>query len=360
VGAALVSLRESIREMQDRPPTAAEIEAARAMHRATWPMEFSTLSRLLGTYADADAAGLAAEVWSGHAKELDALNPAAVAATTERWMEPDRLQILAVGPAERLRPQLEAFGEVEVVQLEGVPETPWASTEVTDEDRARGAEIVARAAKVHGGSDKIRRIKDSSLTADVIFMSQGREVPGRLRQLRKDPLQFREETDAFVFRNESVLNGDFGWTYDSRQERVIPADSLQLATLRSMYLSDVPHLLQQAIDKDANPVFRGVETIGDRRVNVLELRGMGDEKQLWLLFDADSGHLVASDVRGGVPPQVLARQMFSDLRPVGGVLLPFSEERYVQNTLVMKLHVLELAVNVGIDDTAFGMPRIRN
>jgi hypothetical protein len=52
--------------------------------------------------------------------------------------------------------------------------------------------------------------------------------------------------------------------------------------------------------------------------------------------------------------------MFSDLRPVGGVLLPFSEERYVQNTLVMKLHVLVLAVNVGLDDTAFGMPRIRN
>lgn len=359
-GAAVGALRDAIAGLSASPPGDAEVAAATALHRATWPMELATLSRLLSTWGEADASGLAAEALAGYARSVDTLGTADIAAVIERWIDPARLQILAVGPAERLRPQLEAFGPVEVVQLEGVPDVAWATEEPTAEDFERGEEIIAGAVRAHGGRDKVREIHDSSLTADVVFMAQGREVQGRLRQLRKEPFKFREELDSFVFRNEQVLDGAHGWLYDSREARIVPADSLQMATLRATFMSDVPHLLRQATDGDARPIFRGVEDIGGRSLDVVEVRVSGEEKQLWLLFDQTTHHLVASDVRGGVPPQVLARRIFSDLRPVGGVLLPFAEERYVQNTLVMRIQVLEQAVNIGLIDAAFRMPEIRN
>jgi zinc protease len=356
-GAAIAALRRVVEEFQSNPPGPDEVEAAQRLHRAAHPMEFSTLARMLGAWSEADAYGLGQEILSGEALGLDSLDAGAVAAALRRYADPARLNILAVGPAERLRPQLEALGEVEVVRLQGLPDTPWASRENAAEDVARGTAIVDAAAGALGGRAKIREIKDSTVNADVTYVEQGREVSGRMRLLRKDPLMFREEVDTFVFRNEHVLNGAYGWLYDSRNEDIVPADSVHLATLRSSFLSDVPHLMRQAMDDSATAIYRGQEQVNGRVADVVEVQLRGQARQIWLLFDATTHMLVASDVRGGVPPQVLARRTYSDYRDVGGVKLPYVEERHVQNIRIMRIEAFEVAINSGLANSAFGIPR---
>jgi zinc protease len=359
-GVTLEALRQAITDYVANPPAAEEIHAAKNLQLVTWPMGLSTLAGLLGTWGDADYYGLEREAMRGFTEGLDTLDAAGVGRVIRQWIDPSRLSIIAVGPADQLRPQLAPFGEVEVVQLDDSAQAPWATNEPTDADRKRGREIVERGVKAHGGRAPLRSMKDSSIDASVIINAQGREVTGRLRQARKEPFKFREIMTVFVYENEQVLVGDHGWVYETQQDRVEQATSDQVATMRSNFLSDLPHLLRQAMEDSAETIHRGEDDVRGRRANVVEVRLQSEEKQLWLLFDSETHELVASDIRGGIPPRILARRIFSDFRKVQDLRLPFEEERFVQNVQLMKIQVKEIGYNIGIADALFKAPEIRN
>jgi len=61
-------------------------------------------------------------------------------------------------------------------------------------------------------------------------------------------------------------------------------------------------------------------------------------------------------VRGGIPPRILARRVFSDYRKVKDLRLPYAETRYVQSTQVMHIQVNEMGYNIGIGDEMFRPP----
>ncbi len=359
-GAAVESLRNAVAALGAEPPAAAEIAAAKTLWRETWPMTLSSLAGLLGAWGNADWYGVADETIHGEAGVLDTLADATVDATVRRWIEPGRLAILAVGPAEQLKPLLARFGEVEVVKIDDSAQAEWASREVTEKDRSRGREIVAAGVKAHGGLNNLRSLKDSSIDATLVLNAQGREVDGRIRQARKEPFRFREIMSVFLYESEQVLIGDHGWVYETQNNRVEVADSMQVATMRSNYLNDLPHLLLQATEEGADPIFRGRETVDGRPADLVEVRLQSEEHQLWLLFDAETHELIASDVRGGIPPHVLARRVFSDFRQVKKLRLPYSEVRYVQNKEIMRIKVNECGYNIGIADNLFRVPEVRN
>jgi zinc protease len=355
-GAAAAALRAAIADLAANPPAAAEVRAAVSLHRDTWPLGSATLAGLLGEWGDADWYGLAEEAIRGHTDALDTLDADVVGRAVARWIDPARLSILAVGPAEILKPQLETFGEVEVIRIDDSPQAEWATRESTAEDLSRGREILERGVRAHGGLAALRAMKDSSIDATVVINAQGRDVKGRLRQARREPFRFREIMNVFIYENEQVLAGDRGWVYDAQSQRVHAADSMQIATMRSSFLSDLPHQLLMATEPGAAAIDRGEETLEGRPTNLVEVRLQSEERQLWLLFDTATHELVASDVRGGIPPRVLARRVFSDFRKVKDLRLPFEEARYVQNVLVMRVQVNEMGYNIGIGDEMFAAP----
>lgn len=355
-GAAVASLREVIGALAESPPTAAEVEAATALERATWPMALSTLAGLAGTWGDADWYGLGDEALRGHAAALDTLEEVDVGRTAARWIDPARLVILAVGPADVLRPQFEPLGEVEVVRIDDSPQAAWATAEPTAEDMERGRRIVEQGVEAAGGLDALRAMKDSSIDATVTINAQGREVTGRLRQVRREPFRFREIMNVFVYENEQVLVEDQGWVYETQKGGVKPADSLQVEMMRSNFLSDVAHQLMLASEPGAVAIHRGQETVDGRPAEVVEVRLESEERLLWLLFDAETHDLRAADVRGGIPPRILARRVFGDYRRVKDLRLPHLETRYVQGTRVMDVRVDEMGYNIGIGDEMFRPP----
>ena len=353
---AITAIERAVRGLYEHPPDAAEVREAKRLQHDTWPLDMSTLGGLLGTWGEADQYGMADGALRGYASALDTIDADVVGHAVRHWIDPAQIVVLAVGPADRLRPLLEPLGDVEVVQLEGLPSVAWATREPTEQEFVRGREIVAAAITAHGGKDKIRRVKDSSLDGRVVFNAQGRDVEGRIRQIRKEPFRMRESINVFVFSSESVMDGNRGWLFESQKGKVEVADSLQLATMRSNFLSDVPHLLKQAVEEGARPIYWGQEQVGDRSTDVVEVRLQSDEKQIWLLFDHETHLLAASDVRGGIPPQVLARRVYSDYRDVKGLRLPYVERRIVQNTPVMRIEASQIGINIGIDESAFEAP----
>ena len=74
-----------------------------------------TSSAIAGSLVDLDVYDLPPDSLDTYRTRVQAVTQDDVVAAGRRLLHPDRVAIIAVGPAASLRPQLERFGPVEVV-----------------------------------------------------------------------------------------------------------------------------------------------------------------------------------------------------------------------------------------------------
>ena len=61
------------------------------------------------------------DYWDRYTDRITAVTPAQVQAVARKYLDPKRLQIVAVGDAAKIAPNLRSFGPVEVFDDEGRP-----------------------------------------------------------------------------------------------------------------------------------------------------------------------------------------------------------------------------------------------
>ncbi|MBS1105701.1 MAG: peptidase domain protein [Deltaproteobacteria bacterium] len=102
--------------MHSRPPSAAELRLVKSFSAGRFVLGLETSSAIAGSLVDLDVYGLPPDSLDTYRTRVQAVTQDDVAAAASRLLHPDRVAIVAVGPAASLRPQLERFGPVEVVE----------------------------------------------------------------------------------------------------------------------------------------------------------------------------------------------------------------------------------------------------
>ncbi|HYM81840.1 MAG TPA: hypothetical protein VEY91_10600, partial [Candidatus Limnocylindria bacterium] len=360
VEAAVARLRGELKRFAAAPVSEAEIARhARALRNAV-PLQHETPGQVIGNWLLARLYGLPEDQAARTAEEIGRLTSAEVGAATARWLDAERAQIVVVGPAKRIRPQLERLGAATVVAADAptitVPPRAAATTEAPSEAQlAQGRAVVEKSVVAHGGSSKLRGIKDSTLEGEAVLLSGGKELVGTLRQVRKEPYRMLYQTNFFTNETYQVLNGDHGWMRMSGTAAPSQAelDSAEVQALRFAYASDLPHLLLTAADPKSRVAWRGREPIGGRDADVIEVVSV--EIQRFVLFiDADNQRVIGIEQnQAGAGQGWVARRLFRDFRPVNGILWPHYEERQQNGQRIMRLTVRKVALNTGVKDSLF-------
>jgi len=116
VGRSLAMLLEELEGARTSPPTAEEIAHARSLSIGRFGLGLETSEAVVWALVDLDVYGLPRDSLDTYRTRVrEAAAPDVEEAARER-LHPERGAIVVVGPAAALRPQLEAFGPVEVVQ----------------------------------------------------------------------------------------------------------------------------------------------------------------------------------------------------------------------------------------------------
>lgn len=367
IAIAVRALDAQVKAFGHAPLAADETAASLRRLESAANMSYETLAGTTGGWLSAEATGIPWEQASRTPERLAAMTPADLAVAATRWLGGDAAVWVIAGPAEKIRPRLKGWREVEVVSAEtpvlAVTLRPAATTTApTPEAITRGREWVARAAQKHGGLEKLRGIKDSTVEGDAFLISGGREMTGTMRQVRKDPYRLVYTTDFFTFQTFQVLDGTSGWARTGGggttfETEVQDLDTTQVAALRFAFSSDLPHLLLAASDPTARVAHRGQETIGGRTVEVVECMTSGPGSRVVLFIDTESSHLVAMEQNEGeASAGHFARRVYQDFRPVQGVDWPFYEERLQDGQRLMRLRIKKVELNTGIPDDTFKHP----
>ena len=353
-------LRRELKRFLAATPAPADVAAEQTRIQRGLPLAFETAEGLLGQWQLADFAGFPADHFDGYGARVAALTNMNLQAAARRETDPDRLDIVAIGPARKLAPILESFGPVEVVTLDPSTETalqPDTLARPTAQQEASGRRLIGLALVAHGGRERLAAVLSSLVDASIRFQVPGSEVTGTLRQLRKLPDKLALVTSVAGVDTRQVLNGNRTWTVIAESDTAQEGDALDVASLRIAFTSDLPHLLLAASDRSAKVAERGRDRIAGRDADKVEVVA-GHDPWRMLYLDAATHRLLAFDQRERGPRgDYLTRRVLGDYRPLDGIQWPYQEERFVSNQPLMRLDVTGVELNIQLDEKHFEPPK---
>lgn len=118
---ALSEFFNEIRRIRDEKVPRAELEASKRAIVASFALSLEQPSRALGFAITAKQYQLPADYWDTYPAKIMAVTAADVERIARKYLDPDALQLVAVGDAGKIKPILEKYGKVEVFDTNGAP-----------------------------------------------------------------------------------------------------------------------------------------------------------------------------------------------------------------------------------------------
>jgi zinc protease len=118
---ALTDLIDEIRQMRDTPVTDKELADAKRAIVAGFARQLENANAVLSDFIDVYEYKLPADYWDKYPDRIQAVTTADVQRVAKKYWAADRLQVVAVGDAEKIEPALKKLGTVQAFDAEGKP-----------------------------------------------------------------------------------------------------------------------------------------------------------------------------------------------------------------------------------------------
>jgi zinc protease len=346
-------LEQEVRRVTQEPVSAEELEFARSALLNSFVFNVDTrreVARRIGRYEFYD---YPLDFLQTYQHRLREVTPDEILAAARRKIQPELLSVLVVGNQEEFAEPLPSLG-MEVVELDisiPGPPTKLDVPEVTEENRAAALELLASAAAMEGGPEKLLSVKTLRTETEVEATMQGMPLTITSTEIRILPDR-SYSTQVLPFGEiVLVVDGESGWMKGPMGVQDLPPD--QLANARLKRFADRFHLLTGYVDLQVQSL-EPVEEDGQihRRVFV----DTSEVKDLVLLFGED-GRLVGMDYQGRGPEGPTAVSVrHESFMEVNGVGFPSRSTMTHNGEPFATATVKSISVNPDVDPSIFERP----
>ena len=118
---ALMEFFHEIRRIREEPVPAEELEESKRSIAASFALSLEQPTRVLNFAIVRKQYGLPADYWDTYAARIMAITADEVQRVARKYLNPEALQLVAVGDASKIRAALEKYGAVEVYDTNGTP-----------------------------------------------------------------------------------------------------------------------------------------------------------------------------------------------------------------------------------------------
>jgi zinc protease len=354
-GAWAVRVRRALSHAATLNTDADAFARLRSDAAAAFPLQLETLGALLSQWQAADAAALPPDALEKLPATLLAVRPDAYAAAVQTLTR--GLTIVAAGPGEKLRAGLAPLGKSEPLSaVETRIRRSSAAAPAPAQMRA-GKVAIAAAVLAHGGAAKLAAARSVVNEGDMTLFAGGQELQGNFSLVRQDPDRLSFATKLLRFENRQTLVGDKGWSLSlSDSASMADLDSTAVATLRATLHGDLVHLLRAA-QSASDLAVRSKDMVGARICDVADFT-TSDGLRARLYIDRVSHRVLCAESAPDEAGQWHDRRVYTDFRQVGGLWLPFNEERTVSGERVSVFATRVAAVNKVLGEDLFLKPEV--
>lgn len=339
-----------LKEFRANPATEVEFNEAKAYMIGSFGVGTETASAVAGRVLTAAVYGLGEDFYPTYRARLQALTREQVVEALRRFLDPEKLSVVAVGNAKEFRSKLEAFGPTQVVKGDAVDfvaaelEKKQAAVQATPEGAAKAKALLEAAIQATGGKEKLLAVKDQ--------VSKGK-LKLTLPQGAMDA--DTEETLLYPDRYKMVMSLPMGVV-----TQAVDAGGAWMA--QGSAAEDLPPNLATELAKSVQTGGGGLGLLQLYALGKAQAQLISADTVLWkagdfearLGFDATT-HLLVKAVYQSVgmmgPAEMEVVQ--SDFRSVDGLLLPYREELAQNGQKMGERTVSERKLNSGVSAAVF-------
>lgn len=355
VGTVARRVREAVRAYASHPPAGAAREALSRHASRSYPLPLETLGAYASQWQSFDFAGQPADAIERQYHRL-ASGVDLAPALQKLGQAP---AMLVAGPGDVLGEKLASLGSVSVVPYHRAPIAQVDTLAApTPEQAKRGRAAITAAVLAHGGAAKLAAAKTLVNEGEMMLYAGPQEFSGQYSIVRMDPDRLSFATRILQFESRQVLVADSAWTLaQSDTAALMDADSAGVVTLKASLVGDLVHLLRAAQGPGSRPARRGSEVLRGRTCDLVDF--LAPDGTHWrFAIDAVTHRVLAIDGVLGSDLKWHERRLYSEFKPVSGLILPWVEERFAEGERVSRFTTTRASVNQAIDPALFRKPRV--
>ena len=344
-----------------RPATDAELKLAKDSILNSFVFNNDEPSEVLGQQLAFEYYGQPLDWLDRYRAAVEKVTAADVARVAAKYIHPDRLSIVVVGPSEGRDKPLSALGTVKALDITIPPPPgsapagasagkpgPSAGAVPSADAKAKGQALLAKAVDGLGGPAALDGIKSYVATGQTTVKTPQGELTLQTRETLVPPDRFRQDMTLPMGQMAVVIAGPEAFLITPQGEQPMPASVRKQAEEQ---LAHVPLLLlRQRTQPGFEAVAAGEGKSGETATALLAITFKGRTSTFGI--DPQSGRVLTVSFRGAGPDGVPGDMVhtFSDFRPAGGLTVAFAQSMTLNGESSATSTLSAVTVNEAVDE----------
>ncbi|WP_321472406.1 pitrilysin family protein [uncultured Paludibaculum sp.] len=350
---AIRMLVDLLKEFKKDPASPAEFDEAKSFLMGSFAVGIESAAAVASRVLTTAVYGLPEDYYPKYRQRLQALTREQMSSALQKFLEVDKLTIVAVGNAKEFSKALEAYGPIRIIKAEDLdlvaPDMVKvkAAAVASPESAAKGKKLIADALTALGGQEKASAVKDQVLTGKIKLSMPQASFDGDSEESVLYPSHYKMVMKLPVGVITESVDGANAWAAQGPQAQ------------------DLPPNLAAELRKGIQAAGGGMGLLLAAAAGQAEVQAINETTLNWkkgdfeakLTFDPASHQLVkmAYSSIGMSGPAEMEVQL-SDFRPVEGLTLPFHEVTLQNGQKVLDRTISERKLNTGVKPESFKKP----
>lgn len=357
-GKAVTMVLDLLREFRKSPATDAELKEAKAYLIGSFAVATETPGQVAARVLTAAKHGLPADFWDKYRDNIQAVTPEGIAEAVGRYVDPDRMRIVAVGNASGFSGSLAPLGEVRTIPFADLDlmrpdlRRPAGSEKAaTPAAAARAMELMKGVAAAMGGAEKLAGIEDISAKGTITLTGPQGEMQGELTNEILYPDKGKVTVSMPMGQMVQAFDGTHAWMRMGPEATAMPAvmnDEMK----RGVLLAGGIGVTREALAGRAEVQALEPVEVSGKKVDVVQWTAGSQNVKL---FIDPASHLIVKAAFRSTTPQGAAdaETVWSDFRDIGGIQVPGKVIMYRDGQKFSETTLTDVKFNVGLDPKGF-------
>ena len=350
---AIRAMVHEVKEMTESEVTDEELSIAKESYLNSFVFNFDSKGEIVSRIMTYAYFGYPLDFLQTIRQNVEKVTKADVLRAAQSHLQPDKLQILAVGRPQDFDEPLSVLGTMREIDIT-IPTPKEELPEATAETIAKGRELFDKAATACGGSQAYAAIKNYVVNADFgVTTPQGEMkvattttfvLPDRLQQVIVLPMG----------EVKQVLAKDAAWVITAQGTVDMPES--QSRELEQRLFRDWVSLFGKAGAEGLRVQYLGSAKVGETQAEIISV-AEGEDKAVKLFLDANTFVPVKQAYKGmTMTGPADLEEIYSEVRSVSGIKLPFAAVINANGEKYIEWKVTQAKVNTKVDPSIFKKP----
>jgi predicted Zn-dependent peptidase len=350
---AIRAMVEEIKKMTTTEVADAELAVAKESYLNSFVFNFDTKGEIINRLMTYEYFGYPSDFLQKTKENIEKVTKADILRVARKHLRPDKLQILAVGRVEDFDQPLSVLGQVRDIDIT-IPMPKEELPAATAETANKGRELLNKAIAATGGSAALEAIQNVVAQYELLLKTSQGDMQATATSTFILPDK-RRQTVRFPFGEMTMtIVQDHAWMVTPQGATDAPPSERD--EMQGDLFRDWVNLLRRGTSETLTVQYLGTGEVNGVAAEIISVSDdQGHTARLFL--DAKTCVPLKQAYKGlSTEGPADMEEIYSDVRDVAGIKLPFRVVLTANGKNVMESNVTDIKVNVEVDMNMFRKP----